>query len=79
MSVILISGDDGSNTLVGGAGQDLIYGFDPAGPQSQVSTISATRVATGLSAPLFAVAPPNLTESEGRVVRARERGIGSEG
>src|SRR5215203_3308799 len=59
MSVTSINGDDGSNTLVGGAGQDLIYGFNPAGPQSQASTISATRVATGLSSPLFAVAPPN--------------------
>src|SRR5215203_5066146 len=59
MSVTSINGDDGSNTLVGGAGQDLIYGFNPAGPQSQASTISATRVATGLSSPLFAVAPPD--------------------
>jgi hypothetical protein len=28
---------------------------------------------------IFARCPPSLTESEGRVVRARERGIGSEG
>ena len=54
----LITGNDGSNTLQGTAGQDVIYGFDPNGPQSQVSTIAATRVATGLSQPLFAVAPP---------------------
>src|SRR5215203_685966 len=59
MSVTSINGDDGSNTLVGGAGQEVIYRFDPAGPQSQASTISATRVAIGLSAPLFAVAPRN--------------------
>jgi glucose/arabinose dehydrogenase len=55
--VNLIVGDDGSNTLLGGAGKDLIYGFDPKGPQSQVSSITATRVASGLDQPLFAGAP----------------------
>ena len=34
-----IVGDDGSNTLEGTAGADLIYGFDPGGPQAQVSAI----------------------------------------
>src|SRR5829696_4036839 len=32
MSVTSMNGHDG-NTLLGGAGQDLIYGFDPAGPR----------------------------------------------
>ena len=57
----LIVGNDGSNSLQGTAGADLIYGFDPNGPQSQASAIIATRVATGFSQPLFAVAPPGDT------------------
>jgi glucose/arabinose dehydrogenase len=56
-SVNRIVGNDGSNVLQGTAGPDLIYGYDPNGPQSQASTIAATRVATGLSQPLFAAAP----------------------
>ena len=61
MPVNLIVGNDGSNSLQGTAGADLIYGFDPNGPQSQASAIIATRVASGLSQPLFAVAPPGDT------------------
>jgi glucose/arabinose dehydrogenase len=60
-NVNLIVGDDGSNTLQGTAGKDLIYGYDPNGPQSQASSIVATRVATGLNQPLFADAPPGDT------------------
>ncbi len=56
--VNLIVGNDGSDTLQGSAGADLIYGYDPNGPQSQASSITATRVATGLSQALFAGAPP---------------------
>src|SRR4029078_6717383 len=55
---MLIAGNDASNALQGTAADDVIYGFDPNGPQSQVSTISATRVASGLSQPLFVAAPP---------------------
>jgi glucose/arabinose dehydrogenase len=51
-------GDDGQNNLQGSAGPDLIYGFDPNGPEATVSTIAATRVATGLSQPVFATAAP---------------------
>jgi glucose/arabinose dehydrogenase len=58
MPVNLIVGNDGSNSLQGTAGADLIYGFDPNGPQSQASAIMAARVATGFSQPLFAGAPP---------------------
>src|SRR5688572_3799216 len=54
-----LTGDNGSNTLEGGAGDDLIYGFDPNGPQRHVNSIAATRVAAGLSQPLFAVSPPD--------------------
>ena len=41
----LIVGNDGSNTLPGTTGTDVIYGYDPNGPQSQASSILATRVA----------------------------------
>src|SRR5262245_66122855 len=54
----LITGDNGSNIRVGTPGDDLIYGYDPNGPQSVVSSITATRVANGLSQPLFAGTPP---------------------
>jgi glucose/arabinose dehydrogenase len=61
MAVNLIVGNDGANALPGTAGNDLIYGFNPDGPQGHVTAISATRVATGLTQPLFAVAPPGDT------------------
>ena len=35
----------------GTAGADLIYGFDPNGPEANINSITATRVATGLSQP----------------------------
>jgi glucose/arabinose dehydrogenase len=57
----LIVGNDGSNTLQGTTGTDVIYGYDPNGPQSNASSILATRVASGLSQPLFAAAPPGDT------------------
>jgi glucose/arabinose dehydrogenase len=58
MSVNLIVGNDGSNSLQGTAGADVIYGYNPDGPQSDVSTIAATRVASGLNQPVFTGAPP---------------------
>ena len=60
-NVNLIVGNDGSNTLDGTAGSDLIYGYNPGGPQGQASSITAIRVATDLSQPLFAVSPPGDT------------------
>lgn len=54
-----IFGDDASNLLTGTGGADLIYGFDPNGPQGDVAAIKATRVADGLTQPLFATAAPN--------------------
>src|SRR5262245_10712653 len=54
----LIVGNDGANNLAGTSGDELIYGFNPDGPQGQVSSIAATRVASGLSQPLFVGAPP---------------------
>src|SRR5262245_24982283 len=57
-SANLIVGNDASNALQGTPQADIIYGFDPNGPQSQSTAINANRVATGLSQPLFAGAPP---------------------
>lgn len=54
----LVVGTDGSNTLQGGAGADFIYGYDPDGSQSQASGITATRVATGFTEPLYVGAAP---------------------
>jgi glucose/arabinose dehydrogenase len=53
----LIVGNDGSNTLQGAAGADLVYGYNPNGPQSETSAIIANRVATGFTQPVFATAP----------------------
>ena len=60
MTLNIISGNDSANTLAGGAGDDLIYGFDPNAAYPSAN-ISATRVASGLSQPLFAAAPPGDT------------------
>ena len=62
MAVNRIVGDDGGNTLLGTAGQDLIYGFDPNGPQGNVTSIAATRVASGLSSALFVTSAPGDTD-----------------
>jgi streptogramin lyase len=56
--VTLVFGNDGANTLQGSAGADLIYGYNPNGPQGQASSIVATRVASSLTEPLFVTAPP---------------------
>ena len=61
MPVNLIVGNDDTNSLQGTAGTDVIYGYNPNGPQGQVSSIVANRMATGLTVPLFAVAPPGDT------------------
>jgi len=68
----LIVGNDGTNTLPGTSGDDLIYGFDPDGPQGTVTSISATRVASGLSEPLFVVSPPGDT---GRLFIVEKNGL----
>lgn len=73
MSAQFLAGDDGANRIDGTAGADLIYGFNPQGPQAEVSSITATRVATGLRQPLFAAAPPGdasrlfIVEKGGRI------------
>ena len=48
-NVNLIVGNDGSNTLQGTAGADLIYGFRPERAAGSGQPIIATRVASGLS------------------------------
>ncbi len=53
----LIVGGSGANVLSGTADNDVIYGFNPNGSQRTATTITAERVATGLSQPLFAGAP----------------------
>lgn len=57
-SVNIIVGDDGINVLQGGSGPDLIYGFDPNGPQGNVNGITATRVASGLPGVLYVTSAP---------------------
>jgi glucose/arabinose dehydrogenase len=69
----LIVGSDGSNQISGSNSADLIYGFDPSGPQSQASSIDAHRVATGLDQPVFVTSPPGddsrlfIVERTGRI------------
>lgn len=55
----VITGNDSANVLDGTNVRDVIYGFDPDGPQStNVTSIAATRIATGLDQPLFMTSPP---------------------
>jgi glucose/arabinose dehydrogenase len=56
----IVTGNDASNTLSGGGSDDLIYGFDPNAPYAS-ATIAATRVASGLSGPLYVTAAPGDT------------------
>jgi len=60
MTLNIISGNDSANTLAGGAGNDLIYGFDPNAAYPSAN-IAATRVASGLNQPLYVTAPPGDT------------------
>lgn len=69
----LIVGGTVNNTIQGGDSADLIYGYDPTAEQTQVGSIAATLIATGLEAPIFAGAPPDdptklfILEREGRI------------
>jgi glucose/arabinose dehydrogenase len=67
----LIVGNDGANVLRGTSGRDLIYGFDPEGPQGEVTSIAATRIASGLDLPLFVASPPGDLE---RLIVVSKRG-----
>lgn len=57
-----IVGNDANNTITGTASNDLIYGYNPSAGQAQASTITATRVASGLASPDFAASPPGDAE-----------------
>src|SRR5215470_14765237 len=54
----LMTGTDAADMLTGTAQGDLIYGFDPNGPQAQVTSFAAHRIVSGLTQPLFVTAPP---------------------
>jgi glucose/arabinose dehydrogenase len=56
----VMTGNDAGNALSGTAGADLIYGYDPNAAYAS-ATISATRVASGLSQPLYVTAAPGDT------------------
>src|SRR5262245_46678197 len=58
MPTNLVTGSDSSDSLGGTAAGDLIYGFDPNGPSSDVSSIETVRVATGMFEQVFVGAPP---------------------
>ncbi|WP_225712594.1 PQQ-dependent sugar dehydrogenase [Bradyrhizobium semiaridum] len=67
----VVLGNDGINDLSGSAGRDLIYGFDPNGAQGNVGSITATRVATGLTGALYATAAPG---DSGRLFVVQQNG-----
>jgi len=57
-----ILGDAGGTPVDGGAGDDLLYGFNPNDSQySDVSAINATRVAAGLTSPIYVTYAPGDT------------------
>src|SRR6185436_4741266 len=52
----------GGTALGGGLGDDLLYGFNPNDAQySDVSAINATRVAAGLTSPIYVTYAPGDT------------------
>jgi glucose/arabinose dehydrogenase len=53
-----ISGGEGADRLLGGTGDDLIYGYGSADLTAGSGDIRLDRVATGLSAPVFATSAP---------------------
>src|SRR5262245_24163718 len=58
MTRTLVTGTDAADTLNGTAQADLIYGFDPNGSQSQLTSVSAHLLVSGLSQPVFVTASP---------------------
>jgi glucose/arabinose dehydrogenase len=61
MSMTTLLGDNGVNSLNGGDGNDLIYGFNPNDSGYDSTTITATRVAAGLNSPMYATYAPGDT------------------
>ena len=73
---MIVSGGEGSQTLIGTSGDDVIYGHSAADVDPLSGLITTTRVATGLDQPTFAGLAPGdangvyVTEKDsGRVVR----------
>lgn len=60
MARLSLTGTASANVLAGGAGDDLIYGYDPA--TLDATGIDALRVASALTVPLFVTAPPDDPE-----------------
>ena len=54
----VISGAGGADTLNGGAGDDILYGFGSVDAHPDSGVISAHRLVTGLTQPLFGASPP---------------------
>ena len=54
----VISGGDGSNTIIGTDADDVIYGHSAADLLPNAGQIVATQVATGFSSPVFAISAP---------------------
>lgn len=54
----IIQGRGGSDTLSGGDGDDVIYGAGDADWSGSDNGLSAVRIASGLTTPLFGVSPP---------------------
>jgi Ca2+-binding RTX toxin-like protein len=54
----VLSGRDGSDRIFAGAGNDVVYGHSAADAAANTWQIDATRIASGLSSPLFAASPP---------------------
>ena len=52
-----LAGGVGADTLTGGSEDDILYGFGPSDVSPTNGAITATRVASGLSNPLFAASP----------------------
>jgi glucose/arabinose dehydrogenase len=53
-----IKGNNDANTLQGTDAADIIYGYDPDGG-GQATTMTATRIGSGLAHALFTATPPN--------------------
>jgi len=53
-----LSGRDGSDNIFAGSGDDVVYGFGSVDTDASGGSITAVRVASGLSGPLFAVSAP---------------------
>ena len=60
MAMNIVTGNDAGTALSGTAGSDLIYGFDPNAAYAS-ATITATRVASGLSLPIYVTSAPGDT------------------